>query len=30
MGSQLTKAYDIEKEPALHGGIHALWPVYRA
>jgi SCY1-like protein 2 len=30
MGSALTKAYDIEKEPSMAGGIHGLWPVYRA
>jgi len=30
MGSQLTKNYDIEKEPYIHGGLHNLWKVYRA
>ena len=26
----MTKAYDIEKEHYLTGGIHNLWKVYRA
>ena len=30
MGSQLTKNYDIEKEPYIMGGLHNLWKVYRA
>ena len=28
-GSGLTKNYDIEKEPYLHGGMHNLWKIYR-
>ncbi|CDW79562.1 serine threonine protein kinase [Stylonychia lemnae] len=30
MGSSLTKNYDVEKEPYMHGGLHNLWKVYRA
>lgn len=29
IGSQLTKNYDIDKEPYLHGGLHNLWKIYR-
>lgn len=29
MGSQLTKNYEIEKEPYFQGGLHSLWNVYR-
>ena len=29
MGSALTKNYDIEKEPYMHGGFHNFWKVYR-
>lgn len=30
MGSQLTKNYDVEKDPYIHGGLHGLWRVHRA
>ena len=30
MGSQLTKNYDVDKEPYMHGGMHNMWNVYRA
>lgn len=29
-GTQLTKNYDMEKEPYMHAGLHRLWKVYRA
>lgn len=29
MGSQLTKNYDIDKEPYMHGSLHNMWKVYR-
>ena len=29
MGSQLTKNYDVDKEPYMHGGLHSLWKIYR-
>jgi SCY1-like protein 2 len=29
MGSSLTKNYDLDKEPYMHGGLHNLWKVYR-
>lgn len=29
MGSQLTKNYDIDKEPYMQAGMHNLWKVYR-
>jgi len=29
MGSQLTKNYDIEKEPHIMGGLHNFWKIYR-
>ena len=25
MGSQLTKNYDVEKEPYMKAGLHQLW-----
>lgn len=28
-GSQLTKNYELDKEPYIHGGLHSLWKVYR-
>ena len=28
-GSQLTKNYELDKEPYLHGGLHSLWKIYR-
>lgn len=30
VGSSLTKNYDLDKEPYLHGGLHNLWKIYRA
>ena len=30
MGSQLTKNYDIDKEPYIMGGLHNFWKVYKA
>jgi hypothetical protein len=30
MGSQLTKNYDLDKEPYMQAGLHQLWSVYRA
>ena len=30
MGSQLTKKYEVEKEPFMKAGLHRLWSVYRA
>lgn len=30
MGSSLTKNYDVDKEPYMHGGLHNLWKIYRA
>ena len=30
MGSSLTKNYEVDKEPYMHGGLHNLWKVYRA
>ena len=30
MGSSLTKNYELDKEPYMHGGLHNLWKVYRA
>jgi len=30
MGSQLTKNYEVEKEPYMKGGMHNMWSVYRA
>ena len=30
MGSQLTKNFEVDKEPYMHGGLHNLWKVYRA
>ena len=30
LGSQLTKNYDVEKEPYMKAGLHQLWSVYRA
>lgn len=29
MGSQLTKNYDVEKEPYMQAGLHNMWKVYR-
>ena len=29
IGSSLTKNYDVDKEPYMHGGLHNLWKVYR-
>jgi len=29
-GTQLTKNYDMEKEPYMHAGLHGVWSVYRA
>ena len=29
MGSQLTKNYDLDKEPYMQVGLHQLWSVYR-
>jgi hypothetical protein len=29
MGSQLTKNYEVDKEPYIHGGLHNLWKIYR-
>jgi hypothetical protein len=29
-GTQLTKNYDMEKEPYMTAGLHGLWKVYRA
>lgn len=29
MGSQLTKNYDIDKEPYMQAGMHNMWKVYR-
>lgn len=29
-GTQLTKNYDMEKEPYMNAGLHGLWKVYRA
>jgi|LauGreDrversion4_2_1035121.scaffolds.fasta_scaffold101760_3 hypothetical protein len=29
MGSQLTKNYEVDKEPYIHGGLHGLWKIYR-
>ena len=29
VGSSLTKNYEVDKEPYLHGGLHNLWKIYR-
>ena len=29
-GTQLTKNFDMEKEPYMTAGMHGLWKVYRA
>ncbi len=29
MGSQLTKNYEVDQDPYMHGGLHNLWKVYR-
>jgi len=30
VGSNLTKNYEVDKEPYMLGGLHNLWKVYRA
>ncbi len=30
VGSNLTRNYEVDKEPYMHGGLHNLWKVYRA
>jgi hypothetical protein len=30
LGSQLTKNYEVEKEPYMTAGMHQLWHVFRA
>lgn len=30
VGSNLTKNYEVDKEPYMHGGLHNLWKIYRA
>lgn len=30
MGSQLTKNYEVDKEPYMKGGMHNMWSVYHA
>lgn len=29
VGSGLTKNYELDKEPYMHGGLNNLWKVYR-
>ena len=29
-GTQLTKNYDMDKEPYMYAGLHNLWSVFRA
>jgi SCY1-like protein 2 len=29
VGSSLTKNYELDKEPYMHGGLHNLWKIYR-
>jgi hypothetical protein len=30
MGSQLTKNYDVERDPSTYGGPNGVWKVYSA
>lgn len=30
MGSQLTKNYEVDREPSASGGIGGLWKIYSA
>jgi hypothetical protein len=29
MGSQLTKNFEVDKEPYMRGGMHNMWNVFR-